>query len=112
MLPSNPLQLSSSRRPASPFVGETFFFKVGDYDQTAVNGTPGTQPGTVVKVYALQVVHQWCAWLSHRQPRLHDVHRERRDDARVAEDVQLRREELRVAIEVEHLLGHEDEVPR
>jgi hypothetical protein len=42
----------------SAFVGETFFFKVGDYDQTAVNGTPGTQPGTVVKVYALQVVHQ------------------------------------------------------
>jgi hypothetical protein len=42
----------------SAFVGESFFFKVGDYDQTASNGTPGTQPGTVVKVYALQVVHQ------------------------------------------------------
>jgi hypothetical protein len=42
----------------SAFVGESFFFKVGDYDQTASGGTPGTQPGTVVKVYALQVVHQ------------------------------------------------------
>jgi hypothetical protein len=42
----------------SAFIGETFFFKVGDYDQTASGGTPGTQPGTIVKVYSLQVVHQ------------------------------------------------------
>ncbi len=41
----------------SSFVGESFYFKCGDYDQTAVAGTPGTTPGTVVKVYALNVVH-------------------------------------------------------
>jgi hypothetical protein len=40
------------------FVGETFYFKCGDYDQTAVAGTPGTMPGTIVKVYALSVQHQ------------------------------------------------------
>jgi hypothetical protein len=39
------------------FVGETFYFKCGDYDQTAVAGTPGTTPGTIVKVYALSVQH-------------------------------------------------------
>jgi Alginate lyase len=42
----------------SSFVGESFYFKCGDYDQTAVAGTPGTTPGTVVKIYALDVVHQ------------------------------------------------------
>jgi hypothetical protein len=42
----------------SSFAGESFYFKCGDYDQTAVAGTPGTTPGTIVKVYALQVVHQ------------------------------------------------------
>jgi len=42
----------------SSFVGESFYFKCGDYDQTAVAGTPGTTPGTIVKVYALNVVHQ------------------------------------------------------
>ncbi len=42
----------------SSFVGESFYFKCGDYDQTAVAGTPGTTPGTVVKIYALNVVHQ------------------------------------------------------
>lgn len=42
----------------STFAGESFYFKCGDYDQTATAGTPGTKPGTVVKVYALKVVHQ------------------------------------------------------
>jgi hypothetical protein len=42
----------------STFVGESFYFKCGDYDQTAVAGTPGTTPGTIVKIYALDVVHQ------------------------------------------------------
>jgi hypothetical protein len=50
--------MASTFQLPSSFVGENFFFKVGDYDQTAVSGTPGTQPGTVVKVYALQVVHK------------------------------------------------------
>ena len=42
----------------SSFVGESFYFKCGDYDQTAVAGTPGTTPGTIVEIYALKVVHQ------------------------------------------------------
>jgi len=42
----------------STFVGETFYFKAGDYDQTATSGTPGTTPGTVVKIYSLDVTHK------------------------------------------------------
>jgi hypothetical protein len=42
----------------SSFDGESFYFKCGDYDQDAVSGTPGTTPGTIVKIYALSVVHQ------------------------------------------------------
>jgi hypothetical protein len=50
---------ASSTYPLPPtFVGESFYFKCGDYDQTAVAGTPGTTPGTIVKTYALRVVHQ------------------------------------------------------
>jgi hypothetical protein len=41
----------------STFVGENFFFKAGNYDQTATAGTPGTTPGTVVKFYSLSVTH-------------------------------------------------------
>jgi hypothetical protein len=40
------------------FAGESFYFKCGDYDQTAVSGTPATTPGTVVKVYQLSIVHK------------------------------------------------------
>jgi hypothetical protein len=42
----------------STFVGENFYFKAGDYDQTAVSGTPGTTPGTLVKFYSLNVTHK------------------------------------------------------
>ncbi|MBL3940656.1 polysaccharide lyase family 7 protein, partial [Bacteroides thetaiotaomicron] len=41
----------------SSFDGESFYFKAGDYDQTAVSGTPLTTPGTVVKFYALTLTH-------------------------------------------------------
>ena len=41
----------------SSFNGESFYFKAGDYDQTAVSGTPLTTPGTVVKFYALTLTH-------------------------------------------------------
>ena len=40
------------------FSGESFYFKCGDYDQTATKGSPGTAPGTVVKFYDVTVVHQ------------------------------------------------------
>jgi hypothetical protein len=39
------------------FDGETFYFKAGDYDQTAVSGTPSTTVSTVVKFYALTIAH-------------------------------------------------------
>jgi len=42
----------------SSFNGEQFFFKAGDYDQSAVNGTPSTANGqTVVKFYSLGITH-------------------------------------------------------
>lgn len=43
--------------PAS-FIGEKFYFKAGAYDQSATSGTPGTKPGTLVKIYALNVTHK------------------------------------------------------
>ena len=39
------------------FDGENFYFKAGDYDQTAVSGTPATTASTVVKFYALKITH-------------------------------------------------------
>lgn len=51
-------KVSTFTLPAT-FVGESFYFKCGDYDQTATVGdTAGTTPGTIVKIYALSVVHQ------------------------------------------------------
>ncbi|TVY11372.1 polysaccharide lyase family 7 protein [Paenibacillus cremeus] len=40
------------------FEGEHFYFKVGNYDQTAKAGAPGATPGTIVQVYSLNVTHQ------------------------------------------------------
>jgi hypothetical protein len=39
------------------FVGERFYFKAGNYDQTATQGTPQTTDGTVVKFYTLKITH-------------------------------------------------------
>jgi len=39
------------------FVGERFYFKAGNYDQTATQGTPQTTDGTVVKFYSLNITH-------------------------------------------------------
>ncbi|MDB5816183.1 MAG: hypothetical protein JWN23_3300 [Rhodocyclales bacterium] len=41
----------------SSFVGESFYFKAGDYDQSAVSGTPKTTASTVVKFYVLKITH-------------------------------------------------------
>ena len=41
----------------SSFVGESFYFKAGNYDQSATSGTPQTTPGTVVKFYSLKITH-------------------------------------------------------
>lgn len=50
-------QTSSYAMPSS-FDGETFYFKWGDYDQTATAGTPTATAGTIVKFYAHAVTHQ------------------------------------------------------
>ena len=41
----------------SSFNGEKFYFKAGDYDQSAVSGTPKTTDATIVKFYALSISH-------------------------------------------------------
>lgn len=41
----------------SSFNGESFYFKAGNYDQSATSGSPQTSPGTVVKFYALKITH-------------------------------------------------------
>ena len=41
----------------SSFDGEEFYFKAGDYDQSAVSGTPSTAVSTLVKFYALSITH-------------------------------------------------------
>jgi len=50
-------QTSTFALPPS-FVGEKFYFKWGDYDQTATAGPESTATGTVVKFYANQVTHE------------------------------------------------------
>ncbi|CDG82612.1 alginate lyase family protein [Janthinobacterium agaricidamnosum NBRC 102515 = DSM 9628] len=42
----------------SSFIGTSFYFKAGNYDQSAVAGPPLTTPGTVVKFYGLTLTHQ------------------------------------------------------
>ena len=39
------------------FNGEKFFFKAGNYNQSATAGTPQTTDGTVVKFYSLSTTH-------------------------------------------------------
>jgi hypothetical protein len=40
------------------FSGKTFYFKCGDYDQTATSGSVSTTPYTIVELYSVNVVHQ------------------------------------------------------
>jgi hypothetical protein len=46
-----------SRTPSSAVSGKKFFFKFGNYDQTASPGTPNTTPYTDVEVYSVDVTH-------------------------------------------------------
>lgn len=41
----------------SSFIGEKFYFKAGDYDQSAVEGTPLKTVSTLVQFYALAIQH-------------------------------------------------------
>jgi hypothetical protein len=47
-----------SEKLTSTFVGEKFYFKWGNYDQTATKGKVSTTPGTIVKYYAHEVTHE------------------------------------------------------
>lgn len=40
------------------YSGKAFYFKAGDYDQTAVAGAVNTTPYTTVEAYSIAVVHQ------------------------------------------------------
>lgn len=46
-----------SHTPSAGILGSTFYFKVGNYDQTATTGTPGTTAHSLVEVYSVDVVH-------------------------------------------------------
>jgi hypothetical protein len=46
------------RAPSSGILGSTFYFKVGNYDQTTSSGTPGTTAHSIVEDYSIAVVHQ------------------------------------------------------
>ena len=46
------------RTPSANILGSTFYFKVGNYDQTTTRGTPGTTPRSIVEDYSIAVVHQ------------------------------------------------------
>lgn len=45
-----------SRTPS--FSGKLFYFKCGNYDQTAVAGPVSTKPYTIVELYSIDVVHK------------------------------------------------------
>lgn len=40
------------------YSGKQFYFKVGNYDQTATSGTVTTTPYTIVELYSVNVVHK------------------------------------------------------
>ena len=50
-------QVVYTKTPSAGMAGQRFYFKVGDYDQTATAGAPTTAPYTVVETYAIDVVH-------------------------------------------------------
>ena len=47
-----------TRTPSATALGKKFYFKVGNYDQTATDGAISTTPYTIVEVYKVDVVHQ------------------------------------------------------
>ena len=46
-----------TKTPSSGILANSFYFKFGNYDQTANPGTPTTTPYTEVEVYSVDVVH-------------------------------------------------------
>jgi hypothetical protein len=51
-------KVAYTRRPGAGTLGKRFYFKVGNYEQRSVRGTPTTTPFTVVQVYKAEVVHK------------------------------------------------------
>ena len=49
--------VSTSFPMPADFIGESFYFKAGDYDQSATEGTPSSTASTVVQYYALSIKH-------------------------------------------------------
>jgi Alginate lyase len=47
-----------TRTPSASTLAKKFYFKFGNYDQTAVAGAIGATPYTVVEVYSVRVVHE------------------------------------------------------
>jgi hypothetical protein len=47
-----------TKTPSAAAVAKTFYFKAGDYDQTAAAGPISTTPYTVVEIDAVNVVHR------------------------------------------------------
>jgi hypothetical protein len=47
-----------SHTPSSGILSSTFYFKVGDYDQTATAGAVSTTPRSIVENYSVLVVHE------------------------------------------------------
>jgi hypothetical protein len=41
----------------SSFKGRSFYFKAGNYDQTATSGKPSATPSSIVRFYALKTTH-------------------------------------------------------
>lgn len=51
-------KVAYTRRPGAGTLGKRFYFKVGNYEQRSVRGTPTTTPFTIVQVYKAEVVHK------------------------------------------------------
>jgi hypothetical protein len=46
-----------THNPTAATLAKSFYFKVGDYDQTAAAGAISTTPYTIVEAYSVAVVH-------------------------------------------------------
>ena len=47
-----------ARTPGAATAAKAFYFKVGDYDQTAAEGAISSAPYTIVEAYAVTIVHE------------------------------------------------------
>jgi hypothetical protein len=45
-------------KPSASILSKKFYFKCGNYDQTAISGPVTTTPYTIVENYSINVVHK------------------------------------------------------